>query len=151
MSEVEIIFSAGRQFYAVPEIRRECGLWLSVEKHPLPVPPEWRRPESICACVMRGRDYYRVGMFRPLHSDGSEAASIDDERVRDYRDAAWWTPGLEEAWGELPGMTGTFADATELHVSEQGSAGVTAETIPDRHTERNGGTRSDWRKGGNRG
>jgi hypothetical protein len=150
-SEVQIIFSAGRQFYAVPEIRRECGLWLSVEKHPLPVPPEWRRPESICACVMCGRDYYRVGVFRPLHSDGSETAGSDDERVRDYRDAAWWTPGLEEAWVELQELKGAFAEATEVHVFEQSSADVTAETVPDRHTERSGGTRSDSRKGGNHG
>jgi hypothetical protein len=119
MTEVQIIFSAGRRFYAVPELRRECGLWLSVEKHPLPVPSEWRRPEAICACIMRGRDYYRVGMFRPVHTDGSETAGIDDERVRDYRDVAWWTPGLEEAWVELQGMKDAFAEAIRLHVCEQ--------------------------------
>ena len=101
---IQIIYSAGRQFYAVPDVRRECGLWLSVETHAMPVPSEWRRPDSVCVCVMRGRDYYRIGMFRPAHTDGSEEVSIDDQRVKDYRDAAWWTPGLEEAWVELQAL-----------------------------------------------
>ncbi|HJU11870.1 MAG TPA: hypothetical protein VJ728_13390 [Candidatus Binataceae bacterium] len=95
---VRIIYSGGGQFYAVPDVERECGLWLSVETHSLPVPPEWRRPDSVCACVIRGRDYYRIGMFRPVHTDGSEVVSADDSKVTDYRDAAWWTPGLEKAW-----------------------------------------------------
>jgi hypothetical protein len=109
--ELQVIFSAGRLMYAVPDVRRECGLWLSVEKHPLPVGPEWHRPDSIAACVMRGRDYYRVGMFRPSHTNGSEARPPDDELVRDYRDAAWWTPGLEEAWAESDGYKLALAEA----------------------------------------
>jgi uncharacterized coiled-coil protein SlyX len=40
-----------------------------------------------------------------------------------------------------------IAELTELHICEQGSAEVTAETVPNRHNER----RSDSRKGGNRG
>jgi len=112
-NEVEIIFTVGRQFYAVlrgpagpagAAPLRECGLWLSIEKKPLPVPSDWRRPDMVCACVMRGRDYYRVGIRGPQHSGGSQAISLDDELVKDYRDAAWWTPGLEEAWVELQGM-----------------------------------------------
>ncbi len=102
--EMQIIFSAGGQFYAVPEVRRECGIWLAMEKRPLPVPLEWRRPGSVCAAVMRGRDYYRVAIFGPQHSDGSKAIAADNELVVDYRDAAWWTPGLEEAWAEADGF-----------------------------------------------
>jgi hypothetical protein len=101
---------------------RECGLWLSIQKHPLPVPPQFRRPDSVCACVMRGRDYYRVAMFRPAHTDGCTAVSLDDELVKDYCDAAWWTPGLEEAWVELDGMKEAFARASAPSVIPARSA-----------------------------
>jgi hypothetical protein len=126
--EVQIMFSAGRQFYAVPEVRRECGIWLSMEKHPLPVPVEWRRPHSVAAAVMRGRDYYRIAIFAPQHTDGSRAFGADDELVRDYRDAAWWTPGLEEAWRELENAQAALdkaeqqhTEATRLRVAERGA------------------------------
>ena len=99
-TEVQIIFSAGGQFYAIPDVKRECGLWLSLAKHPLPVPNEWHRPGLSFAAVMRGRGYWRIGHHAPMHTDGSKAVSIDDELVRDYRGASWWTPGLEEAWAE---------------------------------------------------
>ena len=123
MSEIQIIFSAGRQFYAVPEVHRECGLWLSVETHPLPVPSEWRRPGSTCLVVMRGRDYYRIGVFGPQHTDGSKSVSADDALVQDWRDAAWWTPGLQEAWVELQGLKEAFAEAEKQSaVSDQRSA-----------------------------
>jgi hypothetical protein len=114
MAEVQIIYSAGRQFYAIPEVRRECGLWLSIEPYPLPVPAEWRRPDSICACIVRGRDYYRIGMFRPMHTDGSEAVNADDPRVSDYAHAAWWTPGLEEAWATAGAMSATMVAARQI-------------------------------------
>jgi hypothetical protein len=126
--EVQIMFSAGHQFYAVPDVRRECGIWLSMEKHPLPVPVEWRRPHSVAAAVMRGRDYYRIAIFGPQHTDGSSAAGTDDELVRDYRDAAWWTPGLEEAWTELDDANAApdkaeqqHAQATRLQVAARGA------------------------------
>jgi hypothetical protein len=121
---MQIIFSAGRQLYAVPDVRRECGLWMSVAKHPLPVPPEWRRPGSTCVVVMPGRDYYRVGIFGPQHTDGSISVALDDELVQDYRDAAWWTPGLQEAWVELKGLKEAFEHATRLHVCEEKQSAV---------------------------
>src|SRR5579875_752655 len=96
MKEVQIVFSAGGQFYAIPDIRREGGIWLSLARHPL--------PGLSFAVVMRGRDYWRVGLHAPTRPDGSRAVSIDDELVRDYRDACWWTPGLEEAWAEAEGL-----------------------------------------------
>jgi hypothetical protein len=103
-SEVQIIFSAGGQFYAIPDVKRECGLWLSLAKHALPVPNEWHRPGLSFAAVMRGRDYWRIGHNAPMHTDGSKAVSIDDELVTDYRDASWWTPGLQESWVEAEGF-----------------------------------------------
>jgi hypothetical protein len=99
--EVQIVLSAGGQFYAVLDIPRTCGLWLSIAKHPLPVPPEWHRPGNSFAAVMRGCDYYRVGVYGPQHQDGSRSVPIDDELVKDWCDAAWWTPGLEEAWAQI--------------------------------------------------
>jgi hypothetical protein len=122
-SEVQIIFSAGRQFYAVPEIHRECGLWLSVQKHPLPLGIEWHRPGLTFAAVMRGRDYYRIGACAPQHTDGSKAVAVDDELVSDYRDAAWWTPGLEEAWVEIRGLEDAFAQVRQVHLCETAKTG----------------------------
>jgi len=108
-NEVEIIFTVGRQFYAV--LRGPAG--------PAGAAPlrDWRRPDMVCACVMRGRDYYRVGIRGPQHSGGSQAISLDDELVKDYRDAAWWTPGLEEAWVELQGMKEAMERATKADIA----------------------------------
>ncbi len=100
-SDAEIILSAGNQFYAVIDSGRECALWLSLERYPLPVPKEWRRPGATCACVMRGRNYYRLATLGPQHTNVTKAIAADDELIRDYRDAAWWTPSLQEAWAEL--------------------------------------------------
>lgn len=113
-AEVEVILSAGGQFYAVTGAGRERGLWLGVDRHPLPVPLEWHRPGLVCACVMRGRSYYRIAAFGSQHSGGSKSVSIDDELVKDYRDAAWWTPGLEEAWVELQGLREAFEATSEM-------------------------------------
>jgi hypothetical protein len=102
--EVQIVLSAGGQFYAVLDIPRTCGLWLSIAKYPLPVPPEWHRPGNSFAAVMRGRDYYRVGVYGPQHQDGSRSVPIDDELVKDWRDTSWWTPGLQESWAEIDSL-----------------------------------------------
>ena len=132
--QIEILLSAGGQFYAIPDIRRECGLWLSVATHPLPVPPEWHRPGLTFAAIMRGRSYYRIGAHTPQRSGPIKGVSIDDELVRDYRDACWWTPRLEEAWIELQGMREAFAEATKLHVCETPKA--EAEAKPRREKSR---------------
>jgi len=134
-AQVEIIFSAGGQFYAVTGAGCERHLWLGVDKHPLPVPLEWHRPGLVCACVMRGRSYYRIAAFGPQHSGGSKSVSIDDELVKDYRDAAWWTPGLEEAWVELQGLREAFntlgeAERSRAHQwSEAERAGESASCV----------------------
>lgn len=109
--EVQLVFSAGGLFYAVLDIPRTCGLWLSIEKHPLPVPNEWHRPGLTFAAIMRGRDYFRIGAYSPQHTDGSKSLPLDDELVRDWCDASWWTPGLEEAWGEIQGMREALCQA----------------------------------------
>ena len=124
IKEVQIVLSAGGQFYAVLDIPRTCGLWLSIATHPLPVPSEWHRPGLTFAAIMRGRDYYRVGAYSPQHQDGSRSVPIDDELVKDWCDAAWWTPGLEEAWVEIQGMKEAFAEATRLHVCESKEVGA---------------------------
>jgi hypothetical protein len=116
-NDITIIFSADGHYYAIPSVR-ECGLWLSMAKHPLPVPPEWHYPASLCACVMRGRDYYRIGVYGPQRDGGSKPIRAEHELVKDYRDAAWWTPGLEEAWVEAQGLGEALAQATKLHVCE---------------------------------
>ena len=137
-------FSVRAGNYAVTGAGRERGLWLGIDKHPLPVPLEWHRPALVCACVMRGRSYYRIAAFGPQHSGGSKTVSIDDEPVKDYRDAAWWTPGLEEAWVELQGLREAFNAATK-----QPSSVIPTE--PERKRGDEGSTRSDSPKRTNRG
>jgi hypothetical protein len=129
MAEVQILYSAGGQFYVVPEIRRECGIWLSVARYPLPVPNEWHRPGLTVAAVIRGRDYWRIGAHAPQYTDGSKAIDNEDELVRDYADAAWWAPGLQEAWAECQGMREAMYEANQqieelsrMHVCEKAPA-----------------------------
>jgi hypothetical protein len=145
--EVLAMFSADRQFYVVPEAKRDGPLiWLATNKRPLPVPPEWRRPDSVCAFVMRGRDYYRFGLFGPLQMGISEMRPAGDDLIIDYLDAVWWTPGLEETWVELDGMKEAVAEATKLHVCESSKPEATLVSHPEPpcHPERSeGSTRSD--------
>lgn len=116
VTTIELIYSASRQFYLIPMVRRECMIWLSVEKYPLPVPPEWHRPGTATnwtiACVLRGRDYYRIGCLGLQHQGPIEAVEPDNQLALDYRDAAWWTPGLEEAWLECARLAGENAALT---------------------------------------
>jgi hypothetical protein len=99
------VFSADQAFYCIGEVAREGGLWLGVEKRPLPVVPMLRRPAVSGAAVMRGRGYWRRFTMMPLAQGNTTAVPADDGLVNDYRDAAWWTPGLEQTW----------AEADELH------------------------------------
>ena len=121
----QIVYTVNGLYYLVPGVR-ECSLWLSTGKYRLPVPCDWRRAGGACAVIMRGRDYYRMAAFVPQNPGLSKAAGLDDELVRDYRDAAWWTPGLEEAWAEAEGMAAAMEEArkqidelSRLHVCEQ--------------------------------
>lgn len=125
MSQVLIIYSAGGRFYAIPSSGREVGIWLSVEREPLPVSALWHAPGIAFAAVMRGRDYYRVGTIVPQHEGPTELIECDSQLARDYADAAWWTPGLEEAWAEADGMREAMDSArveisrlSQLHVCE---------------------------------
>ena len=100
MSQVQISYSLDGKLYAMEGIR-ECALWMSVEKHPLPVPDGWHRPGIVMAAIMRGRDYYRICQFAPTSLGQRVTIDEDSELVTDYREAAWWTPGLEQAWAEI--------------------------------------------------
>lgn len=111
MKEVQIIYSVGRQFYAIPEIWRSGGIWLSVVRHALPIGAEWRGPGLVFAAIMRGRDYYRIGTAYPQKAGPAEPIESDSEMVRDYADAAWWTPGLQEAWVEAQGLSEAMCQA----------------------------------------
>jgi hypothetical protein len=114
-AETQIVYSSSGDFYAVIGVR-ECGIWLSIAKHPLPVPPEWHRPGVAMACLIRGRDYYRVCTVTPQNGTQPKFISADDELVKDYREAAWWTPSLEEAWTEIQGLNEALCEATKLRV-----------------------------------
>lgn len=107
----EIIYSIDGFYYNVPDTR-ECGIWLSVQKHPLPVPIGWHRPAVLMACVMRGRDYFRICQFAPIGRGKTDTIEDNDELVLDYRDASWWTPGLEEAWSKIDELNTLLSIAT---------------------------------------
>jgi len=93
------------KWFSFPEIERPFreGLWLSLDTYPLPVPTQWCRPGITFACVFRDRGYFRLGSVQPqrLAAGRPKVTPIDDERVLDFRNAVWWTPGLEDAWREV--------------------------------------------------
>lgn len=134
IKKVQILYGAARQFYAVLEAPRICGIWLSVEKLPLPVATLWHAPGPSFAAMMRGRDYYRIGSILLQHPGPIESIASDDELIRDYIDAVWWTPGLEEAWaeaqgfkeavetarGEISRLQGQISRLSQLHICEAG-------------------------------
>src|SRR5277367_873331 len=101
MAAYTIIYSADNAWYCIPELmdRREGGIWLGVERCPLPVPPELHAPGIQGAAVMRGRNYWRRYSALP-HRQNPTIGSIGEEDgedkalVEDYLSAAWWTPGL---------------------------------------------------------
>jgi hypothetical protein len=115
--QVEIVFSADGGWYACPAVERECGVWLSLAKHELPVTPQWRRPGFGFAAVMRGRDYYRYGQYAALRSGERRLADRSDELVRDWQDACWWTPGLQEAWAEADGLALALDEALKARTN----------------------------------
>src|SRR5581483_8445914 len=100
----DVQFSSGGDYYCVPGIAREGAIWLSVTKLPLPIGPEWKAPHTFGMAVMRGRTYARQFTRAPLIPGQLKAIDETDEMVVDWRDAAWWTPGLEEAWVECQAL-----------------------------------------------
>ncbi|HZP46272.1 MAG TPA: hypothetical protein VFB15_11545 [Candidatus Binataceae bacterium] len=99
--QVKIQYNGDGTYYCVPQVVRECGMWLSVAKRDLPVARALRRPAAHGAVVMRGRDYYREFTRLAFANGRVEVVDADHELVADWRDAAWWTPGLQESWQEL--------------------------------------------------
>jgi hypothetical protein len=104
-TELQIMYSAKGQFYAITDVARECGLWLSVAKHPLPVPRRKAPAGTDLRRCHAGPRLFRIGAYAPQNVSRSARISSDDECVKDYRDAAWSTPGLEESRVELQGST----------------------------------------------
>jgi hypothetical protein len=115
--EMQVLFSPDRQYYSVAGVEVPVDLlWLSVTTYPLPVPSYFQHPTPFCACLNRGRNYYRVGTAAPQRVWQIENKDSDDPLVSDFRDASWWTPGLEEAWVEIQGLQEALSEATRLHV-----------------------------------
>src|SRR5260370_6140169 len=109
-AEREVVqFSSDGAYYLVPRIGVEKFpqggmIWLETATHPLPVGPEWHTPNLFGAAVMRGRDYWRRFTRGRLLLGAQKLIATGDVLIRDYIDAAWWTPGLEEAWAETEGL-----------------------------------------------
>ncbi len=64
---------------------------------------------------MRGRDYWRRFTRGRLLLGAQKLIAAGDVLIRDYIDAAWWTPGLEEAWAETEGL---HEAVQEMHRTE---------------------------------
>jgi hypothetical protein len=101
---VDIQYSRDGDFYCIPAIVRDGGFWLSVAPYSLPVASEWKLPGIRGMAIMRGRDYARKFERMPLFPGRLEAIAADSALVADWKDASWWTPGLEEAWAECEGL-----------------------------------------------
>ncbi len=120
-AEREVVqFSSDGAYYLVPRIGVEKFpqggmIWLETATHPLPVGQEWHTPNLFGAAVMRGRDYWRRFTRGRLLPGAQTSIAAADVLIRDYIDAAWWTPGLEEAWAETEGL---HEAVQEMHRAE---------------------------------
>jgi hypothetical protein len=128
-------FSSDGAYYLVPRIGAkkfpQGGMvWLETTMHPLPVGQEWHTPNLFGAAVMRGRNYWRRFTRGRLLLGAQKSVAAGDVLIRDYIDAAWWTPGLEEAWAEADGLHETVR---ELHREQAESA------AESRHEHEGGG------------
>src|SRR5258708_34691238 len=109
-AEREVVqFSSDGAYYLVPRIGVEKFpqggmIWLETATHPLPVGQEWHTPNLFGAAVMRGRDYWRRFTRGRLLPGAQKVIAAGDVLIRDYIDAAWWTPGLEGALAETEGL-----------------------------------------------
>ena len=126
---VEIVqFSSDGAYYLVPRIGAEKFpqggmIWLETATHPLPVGREWHTPNLFGAAVMRGRDYWRRFTRGRLLSGAQKPIAAGDVLIRDYIDAAWWTPGLEEAWVEAHGLHEAVEDLRRLRGESESDSG----------------------------
>lgn len=106
--EATVLLNRDGTYYCVPAVAREGGLWLSVATFSKPVGPEWRYPNTFGVAVMRGRDYVRRFTRSRLTAGRTEQHRAESPLVADWCDAAWWTPGLEEAWARLDAPAGSI-------------------------------------------
>ena len=100
-AEVTVLFNGDGTYYCCPAVARDGAVWLSVTTLPLPVGPEWRYPNTFGVALLRGRDYVRQFTRMRLTAGRTQTVAPDAPLVADWRDACWWTPGLETAWAEL--------------------------------------------------
>jgi hypothetical protein len=122
--EITILLDSDGNYYCVPGVTREGGIWLSVATFPKPVGQEWRYPNSFGVAIMRGRDYVRRFTRMRLVAGRTETTTADASLVEDWRDASWWSPGLDEAWSELDGrLEGSSRKATPGWKEEDGASG----------------------------
>jgi hypothetical protein len=122
-AEEVVQFSSDGAYYLVPRIGAEKFpqggmIWLETATHPLPVGQEWHTPNLFGAAVMRGRDYWRRFTRGRLLPGAQKPMAAGDVLIHDYIDAAWWAPGLEEAWAEAEGLHEAVEELRRLHVSE---------------------------------
>jgi hypothetical protein len=122
-AEEVVQFSSDGAYYLVPRIGAEKFpqggmIWLETATHPLPVGREWHTPNLFGAAVMRGRDYWRRFTRGRLLPGAQKPMAAGDVLIHDYIDAAWWAPGLEEAWAEAEGLHEAVEELRRLHVSE---------------------------------
>jgi hypothetical protein len=119
VEKVEVVqFSSDGAYYLVPRIGTEKFpqggmIWLGTATHPPPVGLEWHTPNLFGAAVMRGRDYWRRFTRGRLLPGAQKPIAAGNVLIRDYIDAAWWTPGLEEAWVEAHGLHEAMHEAVE--------------------------------------
>jgi hypothetical protein len=125
VEKVEVVqFSSDGAYYLVPRIGAEKFpqggmIWLETAMHPLPVGQEWHTPNLFGAAIMRGRDYWRRFTRGRLLLGAQKSIAGGDVLIRDYIDAAWWTPGLEEAWAEADGLHEAIEEMRRMHGVEK--------------------------------
>jgi hypothetical protein len=108
-ADVTMLLSADGTYYCCPAVPRDGALWLSVATYPKPVGPEWRYPNHFGVALVRGRDYVRRFTRMRLRAGRTEMLAANADLVLDWINAAWWTPGLEEAWDALDAVPTNIA------------------------------------------
>jgi hypothetical protein len=125
VEKLEVVqFSGDGAYYLVPRIGAEKFpqggmIWLETATHPLPVGQEWHTPNLFGAALMRGREYWRRFTRARLLLGAQKTIAASDVLLRDYIDAAWWTPGLEEAWAEAEGLHEAVEELRRLHEGDK--------------------------------
>lgn len=127
--EVTVLLNSDGSYYCCPAVARDGALWLSVGVFPKPVGPEWRYPNTFGVALIRGRDYVRRFTRMRLSAGRTETAPADATLVADWTAAAWWTPGLEEAWAELDVVSASPARGASGSAQDTTSSGPASDPV----------------------